>query len=213
MFSIQALVSKSAHCLRVPTGKSAQMINQQHTFTGASTKRTNLFSNVLGAPKTNHSRQPLMVETITRTSIKTTETREIFFPKLSDVKLSLNRQEKSDVVKLLEENGIEVQLSSVRDPIPLIQSADIQKALKLLQKEKVLVNALTMWKKEDGVFFELYWKKGLYLDNVIRELSQSSKENAAQSVPFCIQKCIEFVNKMKKQPDTDLGYYGLIVKK
>jgi len=117
-------------------------------------------------------------------------------------------REKDRVAKILIENDIPVQKNSVL----LVQTDHIQAALKVLQKKKVLIRGITLWRKEGDVSFEIYWKKGLDLENSIRELSAKSSSSSLDSaVSFASSKCAEFVKKAIKDLDTQVEYFGLVI--
>jgi len=115
---------------------------------------------------------------------------------------------KKGLVELLEKNGIDV----IPNPVPLVKPQDMVHALNVLKKEKVLVQALSLYKKEGDLFFEIYWKKGLHLDTAIREVNSLSKspQSACHLINFCNQKCTEFVEKVEKEKDISFEYYGIV---
>jgi len=117
-------------------------------------------------------------------------------------------REKGRVAKILLENNIPVQKNSVL----LVQATDILSALKVLLKKKILIRRITLWRKEGDVSFEIYWKKGLDLENSIRELSaKSSSSSLDNAVSFAHSKCAEFVKKEIKDLNTQVEYFGLVI--
>lgn len=132
---------------------------------------------------------------------------ELFIPLA--VPQSHQPTQKKGLVELLENNGIDVVSNNA---VPLVKPKDMIHALDVLKKEKVLVQALSLYKKEGDIFFEIYWKKGLHLDNAIREVSSISKtpKSASHIINFCNQKCTEFVEKMEKEKDISFEYYGIV---
>jgi len=123
---------------------------------------------------------------------------------------SIKTNKNFDIIKLLKDNEVQV----LDNTVPLVRPEEVMKAIKLLQKEKVLIHGVTLWKKEADIFFEMYWKKGLHLDNAIREMKSKSKSASCIThvVNFCAQKSIDFVNKMSKDPEIHhIEYYGLLL--
>jgi len=141
----------------------------------------------------------------------------IFFPPTPTLK-NEHKKAKHPIVNLLEQNDIKV----INNTVPLIKPSDISKALELLQKEKILIQGLTLWKREGSIYFEIYWRKGLHLDTAIRELQMHSTSpteccvvSASQdAVNFCIQKCNDFIAKITKDKESlDIEYFGLLLPK
>jgi len=118
------------------------------------------------------------------------------------------------VVDVLKANEIQVLNDNA---VPLIRPEEMTKAIKALQKEKILIQGVTLWKKEADIFFEIYWKKGLHLDDAIREMKSKARcnNNTTTTNPhlinFCAQKSLEFVNKMSKDPEcSNIEYFGIV---
>eukprot|EP01114_Cavostelium_apophysatum_P022427 TRINITY_DN8110_c0_g1_i1.p1 TRINITY_DN8110_c0_g1~~TRINITY_DN8110_c0_g1_i1.p1 ORF type:complete len:206 (+),score=54.95 TRINITY_DN8110_c0_g1_i1:230-847(+) len=119
---------------------------------------------------------------------------------------------KNPTMRVLEDNDVPVVCSGTG--IPLVKAADVAKALKVLKKEKMAVQALTLWKKEADIFFEIYWRKGLYLENVIRELEGSGKPNVIEEILHLSNlRCTEFINNIGKDKDLEVEYFGLVATK
>jgi len=123
----------------------------------------------------------------------------------------IKKDKNYDIIKLLKDNEIQV----LDNTVPLVRVEDAAKAIKLLQKEKVLIQGVTLWKKEADIFFEMYWKKGLHLDNAIREMKSkapSSSNSNPHLVNFCAQKSIDFVNKMIKDSNIhNIEFFGILL--
>lgn len=155
-----------------------------------------------------NSIRPFVTLDLATSVIKNKNSGELFIPLA--VPQSHQPSPKKGLVELLEKNGIDV----VDNAVPLIKPQDMAQALEVLKKEKVLVQALTLFKKEGDIFFEIYWKKGLHLDTAIQEVNSLSKSSSSKSashlIGFCNQKCIEFVEKMEKQKDVSFEYYGIV---
>jgi len=144
----------------------------------------------------------------------TIDMHEILFPYLQSpiakIIVEENNVKKNSFLKLLEDNNIPVYYMH---STPLVKSDDIKKTLEVLQKDKVLTQGVTLWKK-DEIFFEIYWRKALNLDEVVQEISSKSTPTAATHlVNYCSQKCIEYVNKVMGDPDAKVEYFGLVLPK
>jgi len=126
---------------------------------------------------------------------------------------SIKSNRNADIIKLLRDNEVQV----LDNTVPLVRPEEVMKAIKVLQKEKVLINGVTLWKREADIFFEMYWKKGLHLDNAIREMKSKSKSKSSSScishiVNFCAQKSIDFASKMSKDPEMHhIEYFGILL--
>jgi len=119
------------------------------------------------------------------------------------------------VVDVLKANEIQVLNEN---SVPLIRPEEVTKAIKVLQKEKILIQGVTLWKKEADIFFEIYWKKGLHLDDAIREMKSKARHSNSTNnntnphlINFCAQKSMEFVTKMSKDPEcSNIEYFGIV---
>jgi len=117
---------------------------------------------------------------------------------------------KKNIVNILRDNEVQVLDNNC---VPLIKLDEIEKALKVLEQQKVLNHGLTLWKKEGDIFFEIYWKKGLYLDQAIREINDHSKSTQSNihTINFCTRKCADFASKIVKDSSLNVEYFGLII--